>query len=293
MRTLPRLLAAALLGLLGAGLVGAADGDKAARPAKAAKSYEVPYKLTVPRHIVVRVKINGKGPFNFILDTGAPAMIVSTQVAKKAGIKSDKAWETLDKLAIEGGIQLTKVKARIETPFQLEGMNGMGLAGLEIHGLMGYTLLAKYRMTIDFTRDKMTWTELDFEPKLAMMGGKGKGGGQGGLELMGAIMKGLGGALGRKPAPPVTLRGFFGMTLEEGDESPVVKAVLAKGPAGAAGVKVDDVVTKVEGRTVTNVADVLRVLGNANKIKAGNSIKLTVQRGKETKEIAFKIGEGL
>ena len=43
-------------------------------------------------------------------------------------------------------------------------MNGMGLAGLEIHGLMGYQLLAKYRMEIDFTRDKMTWTELDYKP---------------------------------------------------------------------------------------------------------------------------------
>src|SRR5262249_5926118 len=102
-----------------------------------------------------------------------------------------------------------------------------------------------------------------------------------------------GSALGRKPAPPVTLRGFFGMTLEEGDEAPVVKGVLEKGPAGAAGLKVNDVLTKVEGRTVTNVADVLRVLGNANKLKAGSSIKLTVKRDKDTKEITFKIGEGL
>jgi hypothetical protein len=292
MRILRPLAAVLLPGLLLAG-PGAADDGKAAKKDKE-KTYQVPYKLTVPRHIVVRVKLNGKGPFNFILDTGAPALIVSTKAAKKAGIKKDKAWETFDKVAIEGGIQLTKVKARVETPFQLEGMNGMGLAGMEVHGLMGYTLLAKYRMEIDFTRDKMTWTELDFVPKLELIGRKdGKGGGQGGLEVMGAIMKGLGGALGRKPAPPMTLRGFFGLTLEEGDEHPVVKGVLEKGPAGGAGVKLNDVLTKVEGRTVSNVADVLTVLRNASKLKAGSSIKLTVKRGEDTKDISFKIGEGL
>src|SRR5262245_45283136 len=178
-----------LLGLLTASLAGA-DDPKATKADKE-KTYRVPYRLTIPRHIVVRVKLNGKGPFNFILDTGAPALIVSTAAAKKAGIKKDKAWETFDKVAIEGGIQLTKVKARVETPFQLDGMNGMGLAGLEVHGLMGYTLLAKYRMEIDFTRDKMTWTELDFVPKFEMAGRKDAKGGQGGLELFGAIMKGL------------------------------------------------------------------------------------------------------
>lgn len=276
--------------VLFAGLAGPAGADVQA------KSYEVPYKLTIPRHIVVRCKINGKGPFNFILDTGAPALIVSTKAARKAGIKTDKAWETLDKLAVEGGISLTKVPARIETPFQLEGMNGMGLAGLEIHGLMGYTLLARYRMEIDFTRDKMTWTELDFDPKLKPLG-KGKGGkgggGQGGLEIFGALMKGLGSALGRKPAPPVTLRGFIGMTLEDGDDGPVVKGVLEKGPAGAAGLKVNDLLTKVEGRTVTNAADVFTVLRNADKLTAGSAVKLTVKRGGETKQIAFKIAEGL
>ena len=47
-----------------------AQGDEPPKPA--VKSYEVPYRLTAVKHIVVRAKINGKGPFNFILDTGRP-----------------------------------------------------------------------------------------------------------------------------------------------------------------------------------------------------------------------------
>ena len=132
---------------------------------------------------------------------------------------------------IEGGLVIKKARGRVETPFQLEGMNGMGLAGLEIHGLIGYDLLAKYRMEIDFTRDKMTWTELDYTPKLPPMLKGGGGGGQAELEMMGSVMKSVGGFLNRKATPEISLRGFYGMTLADGDEYPKVTAVLGKGPA--------------------------------------------------------------
>jgi hypothetical protein len=150
------------------------------RPLAVGKSYQVPYKTTTPKHLVVRVKINGKGPFNFILDTGAPALIIATKIGEKAGLANgEDGWAVLEKLEIEGGPTLTKIKARVETPFQLEGMNGMGLAGLEIHGLMGYHILARYRMEIDFTRNKMTWTEIDNpipEPGRIRKGAGGMGG---------------------------------------------------------------------------------------------------------------------
>jgi hypothetical protein len=264
---------------------------KATKEMKASKSYEVPYKFTAAQHIVVRLKINGKGPFNFILDTGAPALFVAVPVGKKAGVKADAdGWATIDKIAVEGGLVMNKVRARIETPFQLEGMNGMGLAGLEIHGLIGYNVLAKYRMEFDFTRDKLVWTELNYTPVSPFqLRGKG-GGGAGGLEAMGQIMKMIGGLLGRKANPDVALRGFFGMTLVEGNDHPRVAVVLDKGPAGAAGLKVGDLVTHVQGRGVDDVADVVRL---THRLRAGTSVKLTVQRGKATKEITFKITEGI
>jgi hypothetical protein len=277
-----------LLALFALAPVGAGD-DKTA-PEKN-KTYQIPYKLTIPKHIVVRAKVNGKGPFNLILDTGAPALILATKAAKKAGVDADgRGWATLDRFELEGGLKMPKTPARIETPFQLEGMNGMGLAGLEIHGLMGYQALAKYRMEIDFTKDKMVWTALDYKPASPLgMGGKG-GGGAGGLEVMGTLMKTLGQFLGRSSGPEVTLRGFHGMSLVEGDEFPTVESVLEKGPAGRAGLKAGDVVKKVNGRTVTNVADVLRV---ARGLPPGRKIKLLVQRDSEAKEITVLTGEGI
>src|SRR5262245_7214613 len=86
---------------------------------KKAETYEVPYRLTIPKHILVRAKINNKGPFNFILDTGAPALFLSEEAAKKAGVKPDnKGWGTFDRFEIEGGVVLPKAKGRIETIFQ-------------------------------------------------------------------------------------------------------------------------------------------------------------------------------
>jgi hypothetical protein len=264
---------------------------RADEPAKTTlKSFQVPYRLTKPQHIMVRVKINGKGPYNFIVDTGAPALFVAVPVADKLKIKSDRAgWGTFDRFEIEGGVVLTKVKGRVETPPQIEGMNGLGMAGVELHGMIGYDILARYRMEIDFTRDKMVWTPLDFKPKeMKSLGGKGRD--PGGLDLLGGILKSFGRMLGTQASPPVKLRGFLGVELKDGEENAIVQSVLAEGPAGKAGLKAGDVILRVQDRGVYDTGDVQRVVG---KLNPGDDLKLTVQRGKDKMTIAVKLGEGL
>ena len=72
------------------------------------KSYQVPYRLTDTNHFLVRVRINGKGPFNFLVDTGAPALYVATETARKIGLKPDEDdfWTPVDRLEFEGGAAL-------------------------------------------------------------------------------------------------------------------------------------------------------------------------------------------
>lgn len=268
-----------------------ADEPKKAEPKKAdPKTYQVPYRLTKTQHILVRAKINGKGPFNFILDTGAPALFVATKVAKKAGTDPDKnGWGAFDKFEIEGGVPVAKAKGRIEDPFQLEGMNGLGLAGAELHGMIGYNVLARYRIEIDFTKDKMTWMELDFDPPAP----KGLDGGKAGLpelDAFGALAKGLGGLLGRKGKPEVVARGFLGLELAESDGKVTVKKVLEKGPADKAGLKAGDRIAQFDGKKVENGDGLLKL---AAELTAGKDVKLTVVRGDKEREITVKAGEGL
>ena len=254
-------------------------------PKKDAKPTPVPYRLTDTHHTLVRVKINGKGPFNFVIDTGCPVLLISEPVGKKLGL--DKGWATLDSLEMEGGLELKKVKARIETPFQIEGMNGMGLAGVELHGLMGYTVLAKYKMEFDYAKKQMIWTPLKTEPLPPQpLGGKAA---TGGLDAMVSIMRVLSFLAGIGPPPPPQLRGFFGFELTEKDKHVNVAKVLQKSPAADAGLKVGDRLLEVEGKEVAAVADVLR---QAAKMTTGKMLRLTIERDKNKQEIKITAGDG-
>ena len=44
-------------------------------------------------------------------------------------------------------------------------MNALGLPGASIDGILGFTILARYRLEIDPTEDRMTWTRLDYDPR--------------------------------------------------------------------------------------------------------------------------------
>src|SRR5262249_20052683 len=104
-------------------------GQSAPRDTQIGRSFLVPYHLTDTNHFLGRVRINGKGPFNFLVDSGAPALFLASETAKKVGIKpdTDSFFTPIDRLDIEGGAQLSNLKARIEDIFQLVGMNALGL----------------------------------------------------------------------------------------------------------------------------------------------------------------------
>jgi len=277
-----RLLAALLLaGSLAAPLC--ADEPKAD-----AKPNQVPYRLTDTQHVLVRIKINGKGPYNFIVDTGCPVLIVSTPIAKKAGLEVEKNWAMLDTLEFEGGLVQKKVKARIEVPFQLEGMNGMGLAGVELHGLLGYSVLAKYKMEFDFTRDQLKWKPLAFDPPPPVpIGIKG---GAGGMEIMAGLVKLMTFLSGLKPGDPAVPRGFLGFEMDEKDSAVTVGAVLAKGPAAAAGLQTGDRIQEIDGVKIESIADVRR---KASRLLPGQVWSVQVQRGDEQRELKITAGKGL
>lgn len=277
--------------LLVAGLVALLIEPAGADEPKKSQTYQVPYRLTNTLHTLVRAKVNGKGPFNFIIDTGAPLLFIATPVGKKIGLSPDaKDWATLDRFEVESGVVLNKVKCRVETPFQLEGMNGLGMAGAELHGIIGYTVLAHFRIEFDFTRDTLAWTKLNFDPPTPV-GIKAKdGNGAGGLEFIGSMMKFLGALAGKKADSEIVPRGFLGMDVEDADKSLTVRSVLSGGPAGKAGVKAGDTLLAFHGKRVDKADEVRRL---ASQIVTGQSIRLTVRRGDEEKEFTIIAGNGL
>jgi hypothetical protein len=258
-----------------------------ARPKSSARTYLVPYRLTDTFHVLVRAKINGHGPYNFIIDTGAPAMFIETAIAKQIGLEVNDGWATLKMLQIEGGVSIADARARIETPFQLEGINGLGLAGARIHGMIGYNILARYRIEIDFSKDKMSWTELNYVPPAPPAEGKAAAGG---LDTLGAIMKFIGAWLGKKASPDLAPRGFLGIRLADEEDTTKVGAVLPVSSAAVAGIRPGDVVLRMGDQEVESVADAQRIMGRHAR---GDSLSIQVRRDGKLVNLVVKLGEGL
>lgn len=271
-------------------LIGLSASALAAEPPNTqAQSYSVPYRLTATKHLLVRVKINGKGPFHFIADTGAPSLYVSTAVARSLGIKADdNDWATFDRFEIEGGAVLRKVRGRVEDPFQLEGMNSLGLAGVKVDGILGYSVLARFRLEVDLTRDTMTWSKVKPPPTEAEQQGKQIV--PPGMEAVVSILKLLGNLGVVHPPAALSQRGFLGVEVEERDGQLAIKAVGADTPAQKAGLNGGDVVRRIQGARIRTYADALRRLA---ALKAGDTVELVIERRGESRTLAIRLEEGL
>ena len=96
-------------------------------------------------------------------------------------------------------------------------MNALGLPGASIDGILGFTILARFRLEIDLTKDRMIWTRLDHEPHDPPVP-KQKPGEQGGapigvqaMSALGPLAKGLAFLIGKQPEEEHQPRGFLGL----------------------------------------------------------------------------------
>jgi serine protease Do len=268
----------------------------AARDPAVGQSYQVPYRLTDTNHFLVRARVNGKGPFNFLVDTGAPALYISTETARKVGLNpaQEDFWTPLDRLDFEGGARLTNLKARVEDPFQLVGMNALGLPGASIDGILGFTILARFRMELDPTRDRMTWTRLDFDPKDPPVPRRKANerlpADVQAMNALGPIAKGLAFLMGKQPEDQLHPRGFFGLELGEAPGEVRVARVLPDSPAAKAGVQAGDRLVRLLDQ---DVATLKAIREAAADVRPGDRVPLEVRRGSEARELTLTAGEGL
>lgn len=254
-------------------------------------TYRIPYQLLDTKHVLVRLKLNGAGPFNFIIDTGAPAVFVSTEAAKAANLEADKkGWATVDELEIEGGIKVARHRVRVEDPFQLLGMNKMNMAGRKLHGMLGYTLLARYRLTFDFTDTHLTWTELSWTPPspvgLNKLGSKQEAE----LSAMASFSQFAATLMGRRPDPVLRPRGYLGLELEDHQGKVRVRRVHSGSPADSAGVRVGDVIEQVDEDDVTSLAELLK---RGSGWFEGRRLLFKLRRGTDLLDVTIIAGKGV
>ncbi len=285
------------------GLPGARSQDQPAQ--ERGPSFEIPYRLTDTNHFLVRAKINGKGPFNLLVDTGAPALFISTEAAAKVGLKADPGefWAKIDVLEFEGGARLEGVKGRVEDPFQLVSMNALGLPGASIDGMLGYTILGRYRITLDPETDRMIWAATDFvppdppvaqdideralPPEIRM------------LNAIGPMAKLFAAVAGKQPEEQRIPAGYLGIELEElranpdddQDDSTTVRvtAVWPESPADEAGIQPGDQIRAIDGRRIARITDAQAAVA---ELKPGQSVRLVIDRQPEAEIITVTAAEG-
>ncbi|QEH39209.1 PDZ domain (Also known as DHR or GLGF) [Aquisphaera giovannonii] len=292
-------LGLAFLAALGLGLASHAGfgAGGPGRDPQVGRSFRVPYRLTDTNHFLVRVRINGKGPFNFLVDSGAPALFVATETAAQIGLKPKKGqfWSPVERLDFEGGATLKDVKARVEDPFQLVGMNALGLPGASIHGILGFTILARFRLEIDPSRDRMTWTRLDHDPADPPVppqdDREGPPAELRAMNAIGPLAKGLAFLMGKQPEEERLPRGFLGLEWsgpEAGGRVRVDRAVEGS-PAAKADLRAGDEIVRINGRSV----DGLKAAHAATAaLRPGDSVSLVVRREGAERTANFKAGEG-
>src|SRR5688572_16158117 len=73
------------LGLLAAALL-AAPARADAPAEKMTVKGVVPFEILKTGHMTVMVKVNGRGPYKLIFDTGAPINLLNNKIAREAGL---------------------------------------------------------------------------------------------------------------------------------------------------------------------------------------------------------------
>jgi len=107
--------------------------------------------------ILLPVQVNDRGPFDFILDTGAGTSLLSTEVAKELDIKVIGLKEG-QSAGGEVSVSLAKVDSLTVAETKLEdvdvGIVDLGhiakTIGARIDGDLGYNFLKHFRVTIDY-----------------------------------------------------------------------------------------------------------------------------------------------
>src|SRR5262245_60322465 len=136
------------------------------------KKYVVPFELIKTQHMVVSVKVNGKGPYRLVFDTGAPDSLLSTKVAKEAELfgKDHKRpffapFGSMGQ-AKDIEIRLGDVKATKITATVLDHPTVDAIAKFvgPIEGILGFTFYARYKMSINYEKSELTFEENTYEP---------------------------------------------------------------------------------------------------------------------------------
>ena len=131
---------------------------------------EIAFDLVGPGEaaLVVPVEINGEGPFQFILDTGATLTCLADSTAARLDLAERPAAGVGVGVGGTGRLRLARVDSlRIgaarayDLPVCLLDLSQTRILGTAIDGLVGLNVLREFRVTLDFERNVLRLDDPD------------------------------------------------------------------------------------------------------------------------------------
>lgn len=250
----------------------------------------VPFTLVETGHFLVKVKLNDKGPYTLIFDTGAPTMLINNRIAKDAGVKKGGGsglpfampfgaggQVNLDTLKV-GEVEASDVPAMVmDHPtvavFSQYFKDEFG----PIDGIVGFPFFARYTMTVDYKNEKMTFVPNGYEPKDLMQ------------ELMQGLQQSLMSGRGGETKPTVVgAAGYWGLTVDKAvadeDAGVDIITVVPGSPADKAGLKKGDRLLTIDSRWADSEADAHAAAG---EVKPDTTVPVQVER--DGKKITLQV----
>jgi len=244
---------------------------------QAAEPIKVPFVLTGSGHFIVSVKINDKGPYKLIFDTGAPTMLITNRIAKEAGVLDKKGTGSL--FSPFGAMGQSKAKVFEIGPLKAEDVSLMVFDHPtvkafsdhykkdhgSIDGIVGFPLFARYKMVVDYQAKELTMTPNGYKP----------------ADVMESMMKMMTGGRENQGKPKVAgPAGQWGLIIDKDakdeDEGVTIKIVMPDSPAEKAGLKAGDRLLTIDGRWTDSIGDTYQA---ASYTKSGKPVPVTYKRG--------------
>jgi membrane-associated protease RseP (regulator of RpoE activity) len=252
---------------------------------KATAKAIVPFSMLPSNHMLVRAMINGKGPYRLIFDLGAPITLLSNRASETSGVvKANAPRSFLFSMRGEAEVAKLQVGDLIATKlpvivFDHPALRVLGeVLGRPIDGIIGFTFFARYRATIDYQVNQMTFEPVEFQIR----------------DLLKELPDRLAGpktARRRVLAPG----GLWGLRLGKptgGLDSPGVPIteVLSSSPAALAGLKPGDVLTTIDNRWTTSIADAYAAAADAEPCR---DIRVIILRDGKEQTLTVRPADGI
>jgi hypothetical protein len=124
----------------------------------------VPFRL-LNNHVYLEARVNGKGPYTFIVDTGGHTLL-SPRVVKEVGLESVGATETSgagEKTETSGfaryrEIAIGRARLRDQIGFAME-IYDPSVEGIRVDGMIGFEYFSRFAVRLDYGAHTMTTTD--------------------------------------------------------------------------------------------------------------------------------------